>query len=223
MAVLRRLLGVTVVTAAAGLAVAGCSVAPLKMGAAAITGNNAISVATLTNATDALTTAGKAYPGAYTLTAQQATQSTLTWLIRFQIGAQLASNTGLNITEAQVQAARNDLTAAAQQGSTTLKEYLVNNGVSPTLSDSLARWEAIEIAYLKQANGGTLPTSETGPASTKLNNATCKAAKSLNIQVNPQFGRMSYTSFTVVDTADSVSRASGTKQTSSISGQFPAC
>src|SRR5271154_616366 len=110
MAVLRRVLGVTAVTAAAGLAVAGCSVAPLKMGAAAIVGSNAISVATLTNDTGTLTTAGKAYPGAYTLTAQQATQSTLTWLIRFQIGAQVASNAGLTISEAQVQAARNDLT-----------------------------------------------------------------------------------------------------------------
>jgi len=223
MAVLLRLLGVTAVTAAAGLAVAGCSVAPLKMGAAAIVGSNAISVATLTNDTGTLTSAGKTYPGAYTLTAQQATQSTLTWLIRFQIGAQLASNAGLTVTPAQVQAARSDLTAAAQQGGTTLNEYLVNNGVSPSLSDGVARWEAIEIAYLTQANGGTLPSSETGPAATKLNGATCKAAKSLNIQVNPQFGRMSYTAYTVVDTADSVSRASGTKQTSSISGQYPAC
>jgi hypothetical protein len=193
------------------------------MGAAAIVGSSAISVATLTNDTGTLTSAGKAYPGAYTLTAQQATQSTLTWLIRFQIGDQLASNAGLTITPAQADAARSDLTAAAQQDSTTLTEYLVNNGVSPTLTSGIARWEAIEIAYLTKANGGTLPTSETGPAETKLNSATCQAAKSLNIQVNPQFGRMSYTAYTVVATADSVSRASGTKQTGSIAGQFPAC
>jgi hypothetical protein len=212
---------VTAVTAAAGLAVAGC--APLKMGAAATVGSNAISVATLTNDTGTLQSAAKSYGSAYTLTSQQATQATLTWLIRFKINDQLASNAGLTITQSDVTGALTDIGAEAEQDNVKLDEFLVTNGVAPSLIPEVGRWEAINLAFLKQANGGSLPTSATSPAETKLTSATCEAAKSLNIAVNPQFGRMSYTQYTVVNTPDSVSRASGTKQTASIAGQYPAC
>jgi hypothetical protein len=229
--VLRRLLGVTVVTAAAGLAVAGCSVAPLKMGAAAIVGNNAISVASLTNETFQLESTGKSYPGVYKLTSQQATQDTLSWLIRFRINDQLASQADLSVSQGAAQAAFNAVydetkSEAAQSGISNLsvQEFLVANGIPPNQQTELGQYLAINNAFVDAANGGTPPTSETSPAVTKLTRATCLAAKSLNISVNPQYGVLNYTnSYTVVNTPDSVSRASGTKKAAAITGLTPAC
>jgi len=224
-------LGVTAVTVAAGLAVAGCSAAPLKMGAAAIVGKNAISVASLTNETFQLESTGKAYPGVYKLTSQQATQQALSWLIRFKINDQLASQADLSVSPGAAQQA---LTAvydetkseAAQSGVSNLsmQEFLVANGIPPNQQGELGRYLAINNAFVDAANGGTPPTSETSPAVTKLTRSTCLAAKSLNISVNPQYGVLNYTdNYTVVNTPDSVSRASGTKKTASVAGLTPAC
>jgi hypothetical protein len=215
----------------AGLAVAGCSAAPLKMGAAAIVGSNAISVASLTNETFQLESTGKAYPGVYKLTSQQATQGTLSWLIRFKINDQLASQAGISVSPGTAQAALNAVyeetkSEAAQSGISNLsmQEFLVANGIPPNQQTELGQYLAINNAFVDAANGGTPPTSETSPAVTKLTRSTCLAAKSLNIQVNPQYGVLNYTSgYTVVNTPDSVSRASGTKKAAAITGLTPAC
>ena len=220
----------TAVTAAAGLAVAGCSAAPLKMGAAAIVGKNAISVASLTNETYQLESTGKAYPGVYKLTAQQATQGTLSWLIRFKINDQLASQAGISVSPGAAQTALNAVyeetkSEAAQSGISNLsmQEFLVANGIPPNQQTELGQYLAINNAFVDAANGGKPPTSETSPAVTKLTRSTCLAAKSLSIQVNPQFGVLNYTSYSVVNTPDTVSRASGTKKTASVAGLTPAC
>jgi len=215
----------------AGLALTGCGSQPLKMGAAAIVGNNAISVASLTNETYQLESSGKAYPGVYKLTSQEATQETLSWLIRFRINDQLASKAGISVSPAASQAAFTSVydetkSEAAQSGVANLstREFLVANGIPPNQQAELGVYLAINNAFVDAANGGTPPTSETSPAVTKLTRATCLAAKSLNIQVNPQYGVLNYTNgYSVVNTPDSVSRASGTKPTAPVAGLTPAC
>jgi len=77
-AVFRRLMGVAAVTVTAGLAVAGC--APVKFGAAAVVGNQRITVAQLGTETGQLATAVKEFPGIGKVTSLELTQETLTWL-----------------------------------------------------------------------------------------------------------------------------------------------
>jgi len=228
--VLRRILGVAAVTVAAGFAVAGC--APVKMGAAAIVGSNRITIATLDTEAGMLAAAQKKNPSAQGgLTQQEITQATLTWLIRFQISDQLASQNGISVDATQSQTAQQDLlvSEAEQEGvptsSVKLGSVMIGAGIPPNLTSELDRYLAVADAYETAANGGTAPSSQSAQtaAQDKYNHATCVAAKSLNIQVNPQFGQMSYTSYTVIAAADTVSRPSGTSPSTSPGGLTPAC
>ena len=232
MAVLRRVITVTAVMVAAGLAVAGC--APIKMGAAAIVGNNSVSIAQLDTDSGMLAAAAKKSPPQQPLTQQQITQKTLGWLIQFQIADQLASQNGITVTSAQEQQAINDVLAsnreeAEQNGapasSVTLNAIMIANGIAPSLQPELGQYVAIQEAFVKSANGGTEPTTqaEATAADNKYSHATCEAAKSLDIKVNPQFGRMSYTQYTVIDSANTVSLPSGTIPSTEPGGLSPAC
>jgi hypothetical protein len=49
------------------------------------------------------------------------------------------------------------------------------------------------------------------------------AAKSLNISVNPQFGRLDYSGFTIVAAPATVTRAEGPAKAASTAGLTPAC
>jgi hypothetical protein len=231
--VLRKVASVAVVTVAAGLAVAGC--APIKMGAAAIVGDNSVSIAQLDTEAGKLAVAVKKYPSSQGgLTQQQVTQATLTWLIRFQIAEQVASQNHITVTPAQSTTALNQLVAeqaesAEQSGepasAITLESIMVGAGVPPNLTNELGRYLVIGNTYETNANGGTVPSTqaEQTAAGDKYNHANCVAAKSLNIRVNPQFGRMSYSQLNVIDSANTVSLPSGTIPSNEPGGLSPAC
>ena len=53
--------------------------------------------------------------------------------------------------------------------------------------------------------------------------ARCRAAKALNVQVNPQFGRLDYSQVAVVAAPGIVSRPAGPAKAPSKSGLTPAC
>ena len=53
--------------------------------------------------------------------------------------------------------------------------------------------------------------------------ARCRAAKALNVQVNPQFGRLDYSQVAVVPAPGIVSRPAGPAKAPSKSGLTPAC
>ncbi len=214
----------------AGLCVTGCS--PVKFGAAAVVGDQRVTIATLDTETSKLSAAAKAYPGIVSLSPQQVTQETLSWLIRFKINEQLASQSGISISDKQAQDALSEIytqakAQAEQSGITnvTLDLILVANGIAPNLSSELGRYQAIENQYLANLNGGTVPTDTNtlNALEPKLTKAQCLAAKSLDIKVNPQFGQMNYTNYSVVATTDKVSRPSGAAQTASVSGLNPSC
>jgi hypothetical protein len=145
------------------------------MGAAAIVGDQRLTIANLDTEATKLASAGQAYPSVFTLSQQQITQQTLSWLIRFKINDQLASSAGISVTNRQAQVALAGILAQVQQSSGSLRHQ------------------------------------------------QCLAAKSLNIKVNPQFGRMNYSNYAVVAAADTVSRPSGAVKTTSLSGLAPAC
>ena len=228
--VLRRLVRTSAVVLGAGLLVTGCS--SVKMGAAAITGSQRITIATLSTEVTNLSQAAKMYPGTVQLSAQQETQETLTWLIRFQINDELARQAGITVTPAQEQAALAQIYAAAKaqaqaQGlsNVTLNLILAANGVPPNLSSQVGQYQAIQNQFVRQANGGTLPTTTPAQtaASAKLQQAQCLAAKNLNIKVNPQFGQLNYTQFQVVSAPNPVAASPGPPKPTPTSGLTPAC
>ena len=213
-----------------GLAVTAC--APVEMGAAAIVGNQRITIATLDTEVTNLSQAARAYPGVVQLTPTQMTQETLTWLVRFQINEEIARQAGITVSTAQAQTGLAQLYAAAQseaesEGLTnvTLNLIMAANGIPPDLYAELGRYQAIETQFIKNANGGTLPTSSSAQtAATKtFEHAQCVAAKSLKILINPQFGRMDYSEYLVVSAPVTVSRPEGPAAAPSLSGLAPAC
>ena len=228
--VLARLITVSAVALGAGLALTACS--PVKMGAAAVVGDQRITLATLDTEITNLSQTAKQYPGIVQLSQAQETQETLTWLVRFQINEELARQAGITVSTAQAQKALAQIYSAAKseaqaQGvpNVTLNLILAANGIPPNMSAELGRWQAIENQFILQANGGTVPTTTSAQSATtaKLQKAQCVAAKTLNIEINPQYGRLDYSNYQVVSAPGTVSRSAGPAPTASPSGLTPAC
>jgi hypothetical protein len=229
--VLRRLIKASAILVGTGLAVAACS--PVKMGAAAVVGNQRITIATLGTEVTNLSQAAAQYPTIVNQNASQRTQATLTWLIRYQINEEVARQSGITVSTAQAEAALSQAytmakSAAEQQGLTnvTLSLILAASGIPPNTSAELGRYEAIANQYLKAANGGTAPAAGSAAstaAGTKLNQAECQAAKALNISVNPQFGQLDYSRYQIVAAPPAVARAQGPVTAASASATAPAC
>ena len=226
---LRRVMAGVALAAVAGLGVAGCST--VKMGSAAIVGNQRVTMANLDTEAGMLAAAGKHYPSVFSLTPVEVTQATLSWLIRFRINDQLASDAGITVNGNDGTKALKDIQTEIEQsnpsaGQVSLTEIMVANGLAPNMVDDLGRYQAIELTFIRNQNGGQLPAANSAAATdsqNKLNLAQCQAAKSLDIKVNPQFGQLDYTKYQVVTAPDKVSRPSGAKPSAAPSGQAPAC
>jgi hypothetical protein len=228
--VFRRLVTTSAVVIGAALVVTACG--PVKLGSAAIVGNDRITIATLDTEVTNLSHTVKLYPGTVQLSQAQQTQQTLTWLIRFKINDELARQAGITVTTAQAQKALDEIYSAAKanaqaQGirNVTLDLILVANGIPPNLASEVGRYQAIDDKFAEQVNGGQEPTSTAAQSATttKLNMARCRAAKALSVQVNPQFGRLDYTQVAVVPALATVSRPAGPAKAVSKVGLTPAC
>jgi len=227
---LRRLVKASAVVLGAGLLLAGCS--PVKFGAAAITGNQRITIATLDTQVTNLSQAVKQYPGTIQMSSAQETQETLSWLVRFQINEELARQAGITVTPAQAEAALAQIYAAAKSSAeaqglsnVTLDLILAANGIPPDLSAEVGRYQAIQDQFIRQVNGGQIPTSTSAQSATtaKLQHAQCVAAKALTIQINPQFGQLNYTQFQVVSAPNPVAAPPGPPKATPTTGLTPAC
>jgi SurA N-terminal domain len=187
---------------AAGLAVAACG--PVKMGAAAILGNQRISTTNLSAEVSDLSAGYQTYQHQIQLQypASQMPQQVLAWLVRFQVRDRLAQRVGITVTPTQVQQALAAITAQIRQGGSTatLTEIAVANGLPPDMIPALGRYQAIETKLLNRLDGGKLPTASAAQQAlqTAFNASQCRAAKSLDIQINPQFGTLDYSTFSVV-------------------------
>jgi hypothetical protein len=207
---------------------AACS--PVKMGAAAIAGNQRITVASLDTQVSNLQTAAAPYGSQVQLTSAQMPSAVLSWLIRFAIEDQVTASAGISVTQAQVQqgvASINSQAASAaeQDGFSSAQAVLLSTGISPQMMTALGQYQAQEIAYAEKVNGGKLPTTtaQDNTVTAALTKAQCTAAKSLNIQVNPQFGRMDYSQYAVVPAPNTLSQPAGTPSPASTTGLAPAC
>ena len=213
-----------------GLVVAGCS--PVKFGAAATVGSHRITLAALNDEVTNLSRNVQLYHNPSSLTAAQQTQDTLTWLIRFQINEQLARSEGITVSAAQAQTALAQVDAEAKSelasegvSNASLDFILSYIGIPPNLASEVGRYQAIDTQYIKQVNGGKVPTATAAQTATtaKLTRAQCLAAKSLQIKVNPQFGQLNYTQYQVVSVPATVARAEGPAKAASTAGLTPAC
>ncbi len=203
---------------------AACS--PVQAGAAAVVGDQRITVSSLDTQVSNLQAAAKPYGTTLPITAAQMPAAVLSWLIRFQVMDEVAAANGINVTDSQAQAGYNSLSAvASQNGFTSTAELLIANGVPPQMFGQVGRWEAQRDAFARKHNGGKelTTTAEQNAFNTAINKAQCEAGKSLNIKVSPQFGRVDYTQFSVVAAPDTLSRPAGTPSAASTEGLVPAC
>jgi hypothetical protein len=207
---------------------AACS--PVKLGAAAIVGNQRITVSSLDTQVTNLQAAAAPYGSQVQLTSAQMPAAVLSWLIRFAIEDQVTASAGISVTQAQVQqgiASINSQAASAaeENGFSSAATVLLSLGVSPQMATALGQYQAQEIAYAQKVNGGKLPTTtaQDNTVTAALTKAQCTAAKSLNIQVNPQFGRLDYSQYAVVAAPNTLSQPAGTPSPASTTGLAPAC
>lgn len=194
---------------AAGLAIAACG--PVQMGAAAVLGNQRISAATLSAQVSNLNDGYNAYKNKVQLQypVSQMPQQALSWLVRFQVRDTMAAQQNVTVTAGAVQRALAQINAQIKQGGSgaTLPELAVANGLPPDLIPDLARYQAIENAVIAQLDGGKLPTQQAAQTSlqAQFNTVQCRASKSLNIKINPQFGMLDYSQLSVVAAPPSLS------------------
>ena len=206
---------ITVTAAAAALALlTACG--PVQMGAAATLGDSGISASALSSEVHNLDQAVQASHGRIQLQfpAARTPQAVLSWLVRFRVQDRLAARRGITVvTPADVQAALRQAEAQARQSGVTFTDLAAANGLPPDLLPAYGRYRAIGAKLVDQLDRGTLPSSQAGlqALSRELGTLSCRAAKSLNVQINPQFGQFSYTQLSVVPGASTLSAPEGGK------------
>jgi hypothetical protein len=198
---------------------------PVQAGAAAIVGDQRITVSSLDTQVSNLKTAAKPYSQLPITTAEMPT-AVLSWLIRFAVMDQVAATNGITVSQSQSEAALASLKSVALQNNfSSTNELLIANGIPPQLFPEVGQWEAQQTAYALKLNNGKPPstTAEQNAFSTAITKSQCQAAKSLNIKVSPQFGRLDYTQFTVVATPNVLSQPDPKPSPASTTGLTPAC
>ena len=224
--VLRTSMTVTAAVLAVLAGVTGCG--NIQMGSAAIVGSQGISSATLTSQVNDLTAAYHRGNGAIRLQfpLSQAPQQVLGWLVRFRVRDEMAVRNHITVTRAETEAVQAAVSAQARQNQTSTDGLLVANGLPPDLLPQLSRYQAIELALVRRLNGGRLPTSQVALASLgrQLGAAQCRAAKSLAIRINPQFGRLDYGQLAVIPAVSGLSAPAGGAASPSAAPQLtPPC
>jgi len=199
---------ILVIAAAAAATCALSACGPVRMGAAAITGGQRITVSALN---DQVTSLERAYQAGRGIQLQfplsQAPQQVLGWMLRFRIRDQLAARNHVIVTNGQSQRALSALARQTGRSGPAFVQLAVANGLPPDLLPSLGRYEAIQSDLFTRLNRGTLPRTQARvqALSPVFAHRECVAAKSLNIQVNPQFGQMDYGTLAVIPAASPLS------------------
>ena len=197
---LRTPITLTAAALAAALALTACG--NVQLGAAAVTHTSRIPTATVSAEVNNLDAAYKADKAKVQLQfpASQMPQQVLSWLVRFRVREQMAARNHLTITRAETQSALASASAQAKQSGVTLTDLAVANGIPPDQINELGRYVAIQNQLLNRIDGGKLPTASAAlqTLGNQFNTYQCRAAKSMGIRVNPQFGQLDYSQVTVI-------------------------
>ena len=193
--------------AAATCALSACG--PVKMGSAAITGGQRLTMTTLSDQVTDLENAVQAGRGKIRLQfpRSQAPQQVLGWLLRFRIRDELAARNHVVVTAGESQRALAGLARQTGRTGPAFVQLAVANGLAPDMLPELGRYEAIQNDMFIRLNGGTLPRTQARVQvlSAQFNRRECVAAKSLSIQVNPQYGQMDYGTYSVIPAPSTLS------------------
>jgi hypothetical protein len=213
--VLRTPVKMVAAALAAGVVLTACG--PVKLGAAAVMNSDRISASTLSAHVSNLNRGYQQYKGKIQLQfpVAQMPQEVLSWLIRFRVRDEMAARNGISVTHGQVQTAYNEIKDQSKSTTTgvpvPLPALAVANGLPPDMLFDLARYQAIQTVLINRLDGGKVPGTTAGQQAitTKFSTFECRAAKSLDIRINPQYGRLDYSQYSVVAAPSSVSAAGG--------------
>jgi len=221
--VLRTPITLTAAALAAALALSACGT--VRLGAAAVTNTSRIPTATVSAEVSNLDAAYKAGKAKVQLQfpASQMPQQVLSWLLRFRVREQMAARNHLTITRAEVQTALASAAAQAKQSGVSLTDLAVANGIPPDQINELGRYVAIQNQLLNRIDGGTLPTASAAlqTLGNRFNLYQCRAAKSMGIHVNPQFGQLDYSQVSVIPAPDKLAAAAKTPSPSPSASPTP--
>ena len=202
---LRTAVSVTAAAIAATCALAACG--PTQMGSAAILGNQRIASTTLSDQVANLQQWYQAHKSKIQLQfpLSQAPQEVLSWLVRFRVRDEMAARNHVKVNSGQSERALAAI--AAQAGPSGIKNLAVANGLPPDLLPDLGRYEAIQNALVAKMDGGTLPKSTAAQQAlgAALTLRQCRAAKAMNIRVNPRFGQLDYSQLSIIPAANALS------------------
>ena len=202
---LRTAVSVTAAAIAATCALAACG--PTRMGSAAILGNERITSTALSDQVANLQQAYQANKSKIQLQfpLSQAPQEVLAWLVRFRVRDEMAARNHVKVNSGQSERALAAI--AAQAGPSGIKNLAVANGLPPDLLPNLGRYEAIQNALVNKMDGGTLPKSTAAQQAlgAALTLRQCRAAKAMNIRVNPRFGQLDYSQLSIIPAANALS------------------
>jgi len=225
--VLRTWIKLGAVALVGSVAVAACGT--VHMGAAAIIGNQRVSSSTLSAQASNLNAGYQRYRKEIQLqySASAMPQQVLSWLVRFKVRDHMAQQQHVNVTQANVEQALASITASlkANGESAPLAEVAVANGLPPDMLSQLGQYQAIETKLLDRLDHGKLPTASSAQTALedKFNKSQCLAAKSLDIQINPQYGVLNYSDFSVVAAPNTLSKTqSGTSSSAKVE-RTPPC
>lgn len=208
-----------------GLAVAACGT--VHMGAAAIVGNQRVSSSTLAAEVSNLKAGYAKYRTQVQLQypASQAPQQVLGWIVRFKVRDRLAQREGITVTPTEVSQALSAIKASikANGESAPLPAVAVANGLPPDMLNDLGHYQAIETKLLDRLDGGKLPSASAAQTALeeKFNKSECRAAKSLDILINPQFGELNYSNYSVVAATSELSATQTPKSAAKVTRNPP--
>jgi len=223
--VLRTWIKLAAAAGVCGLAVAACGT--VHMGAAAIVGNQRVSSSNLNAEVANLNAGYQKYRKQVQLqySASQMPQQVLGWIVKFKVRDRLAQREGITVTSTETQQALSSIEASikAQGESAPLPAVAVANGLPPDMLTELGQYQAIETKLLDRLDGGKLPsaTSAQTALEDKFNKSQCLAAKSLDIQINPQFGELDYSDYSVVAAPSKLSATQTSKSASKVTRNPP--
>lgn len=208
-----------------GLAVAACGT--VHMGAAAIVGNQRVSTSSLSAQVSNLNAGYQKYRHQIQLqySTSQEPQQVLGWIVRFKVRDRLAQREGITVTPTEVQQALSSIEASIKQSgeSAPLPAVAVANGLPPDMLSDLGQYQAVETKLLDRLDGGKLPSATTAQQALedRFNKSQCLAAKSLQIQINPQFGELNYSDFSVVAAPSTLSATQTSKSAAKVTRNPP--
>ena len=191
---------------AAGAVLTACG-GQVKLGAAALMSTDRISASTLSAQVANLNKNYQRYKGQIQLQYEvsQMPQQVLSWLIRFQVGDDIAARNRNTFTPRQQHAQLQAINKNAQASMTTgtpvvLPALAVENGLPPDLLGELARYQFIQTTLVNRLDGGKDPGTTSGrqAITNEFDGYQCRAAKALNIRVSPQYGQLDYTQISVI-------------------------